>query len=68
MTFEQLLNGPFDGGLFHLFLELVLKHAVELLHVVLHEGVIRVPAERSAQVFGGNVAMLGVLQTIKDRL
>ena len=62
-----MLHGPLDGRALHLVLELLHQHAVELLHVVLHEGVVRVPAKGLGQLLGAD-RRVRVLQLVEDAL
>lgn len=52
VALKQPRDSAVDGRPLHLLLELLAQDAVELLHVVLHERVDRVPAERPRQVLG----------------
>ena len=38
----------------HLILQLLTQHAVQLLHVMLHEGIVGAPAKGLSEVFGGH--------------
>ena len=54
---SRKLNGAINAlcqrgcqGYLHFVFQLLLKHSIELLHVVLHEGVVGVPAKGLCQV------------------
>ena len=56
LSSPQVIRGSFKGYL-HLVLQLLLEDAVELLHIVLHKGVIGVPAKGLCQVGGGDAGL-----------
>ena len=64
---EEVRHRPLDRRPLHLLLELVDEHAVELLHVVLHERVVRVPAERLGELLRRH-RRVRVLQLVEDAL
>jgi len=64
---EEMLHRPLDRGALHLLLELLDEHPVELLHVVLHERVVRVPPEGLGELLRGD-GRVGVLQLVEDAL
>mmetsp|Transcript_1048 Transcript_1048/g.2442 ORF Transcript_1048/g.2442 Transcript_1048/m.2442 type:complete len:420 (-) Transcript_1048:691-1950(-) len=49
---KQLLNDALHARALHLLLQLLAQHAVELLHIMLHEGVVGVPAKRLGEHLG----------------
>ena len=52
---------------FHFFLQLVHEHAVQLLHIMLHERIVRVPTETLGELLRAH-ACVAVLQLVKDTL
>mmetsp|Transcript_6879 Transcript_6879/g.15697 ORF Transcript_6879/g.15697 Transcript_6879/m.15697 type:complete len:203 (+) Transcript_6879:215-823(+) len=61
---EQLLNRIFHHSALHLLLKLLTQDAVQLLHVVLHEAVVRVPPEARGKLLRchGRVAVLQLVE------
>mmetsp|Transcript_37895 Transcript_37895/g.96229 ORF Transcript_37895/g.96229 Transcript_37895/m.96229 type:complete len:242 (+) Transcript_37895:376-1101(+) len=64
---EQMRHGSLDASGLHLLLQLVHEHPVELLDVVLHESVVRVPTETFGQLLGAH-ARVAVLQLVENAL
>mmetsp|Transcript_7650 Transcript_7650/g.19494 ORF Transcript_7650/g.19494 Transcript_7650/m.19494 type:complete len:1162 (-) Transcript_7650:210-3695(-) len=67
LALEEVRHRPLDRRALHLLLELVDEDAVQLLHVVLHESIRRVPAEGFGQLLRRH-RRVRVLQLIEDAL
>mmetsp|Transcript_13521 Transcript_13521/g.30686 ORF Transcript_13521/g.30686 Transcript_13521/m.30686 type:complete len:251 (-) Transcript_13521:639-1391(-) len=64
---EEVGHRALDAGPLHLLLELIHQHAVELLDVVLHERIVRVPAEAFGELLCAD-ARVAVLKLVEDPL
>ena len=52
LAFKKVVDGAFHWGSLHLGLKLVAEHTIELLNIMLHEGINRVPPKGLGQLRG----------------
>mmetsp|Transcript_24231 Transcript_24231/g.71937 ORF Transcript_24231/g.71937 Transcript_24231/m.71937 type:complete len:200 (-) Transcript_24231:859-1458(-) len=57
VALKQFVDDALDLGALHLLLKLFAQYAVELLHVVLHERVVRAPPKALSQVLSRHVRL-----------